>query len=140
MRRVIIATDAAEPVGPYPHAVQVGNWLFLSGIGPRRRGSTEIPGVLRDREGRIIGYDFETQCHATFANVGAILRAAGARWDDVVDVTAFLTNLERDFATFNRIYAQYLGHVQACRTTVEVQRLPTPIAIELKCIAYVEGQ
>lgn len=137
MRRVIIAPEAAEPIGPYPHAVQVERWLFLSGIGPRVPGTGEIPGIVRDAEGRIVDYDFEAQCRATFANVEAILRAAGARWDDVVDVTAFLTNLERDFAAFNRIYAEYLGHVQACRTTVEVRRLPTPIAIELKCIAYV---
>jgi len=89
-----------------------------------------------DAEGRVIEYDFALQCHAVFRNVERILQAAGARWEDVVDVTAFLTNIERDFATFNRIYADYLGHVQACRTTVEVRRLPTPIAIELKCIAY----
>lgn len=137
MRRVIVAEEAAEPVGPYPHAVQVGPWLFLSGIGPRQRGSTDIPGVVRDAAGRVVDYDFEVQCHAVFRNIGAILQAAGARWEHIVDVTAFLTNLERDFAAFNRVYAQYLGHMQACRTTVEVRRLPTPIAIELKCIAYV---
>ncbi len=136
MRRAIIAEDVAEPVGPYPHAVQVGPWLFLSGIGPRQRESATIPGVIMDAEGRVIEYDFALQCHAVFRNVERILQAAGARWEDVVDVTAFLTNIERDFATFNRIYADYLGHVQACRTTVEVRRLPTPIAIELKCIAY----
>lgn len=135
MRRVIVAQEAAEPVGPYPHAVQVGRWLFLSGIGPRQRGG-DIPGVVRDAAGRIVEYDFEAQCHAVFRNVEAILRAAGARWEDIVDVTAFLTNIERDFEVFNRVYAIYLGHVQACRTTVEVRRLPTPIAIELKCIAY----
>ncbi|MCS7176506.1 MAG: Rid family hydrolase [Candidatus Kapabacteria bacterium] len=136
MRQIIIAEDAAEPVGPYPHAVRVGNWLFLSGIGPRQRGSSEIPGVVQDAEGRVVDYDFEVQCHAVFQNVHRILRAAGARLEDLVDVTAFLTDIRRDFATFNRVYAQYLGHVQACRTTVEVRALPTPIAIELKCIAY----
>ncbi len=137
-RQVIICEHAPEPVGPYPHAVRVGNWLFLSGIGPRQRGSAEIPGLVRDSQGRIVDYDFAVQCHATFRNVEAILRAAGADWSHVVDVTAFLTNLERDFDTFNRIYAQYLGQAQACRTTIEVCRLPTPIAIELKCIAYLE--
>ncbi|MCS6965684.1 MAG: Rid family hydrolase [Candidatus Kapabacteria bacterium] len=140
MRRVILSQDAAAPVGPYPHAVRVGNWLFLSGIGPRQRGSAEIPGVIRDADGRVVEYDFEAQCHAVFRNIGHILRAAGARWEDIVDVTAFLVDIERDFAAFNRVYARYLGHVQACRTTVEVRRLPTPIAIELKCIAYVEDR
>ena len=129
---------APEPVGPYPHARRVGNLLFLSGIGPRRRGSSEIPGVRLDAAGAVEAYDIEEQCRATFENVRAVLEDAGARWEDLVDVTVFLTDMKRDFATYNRVYAEYFETARPCRTTVEVTALPTPIAIELKCIAEVQ--
>lgn len=131
------AADAPEPVGAYPHARRVGNLLFLSGIGPRVRGSMEIPGVRLDAEGRVIGRDIEVQCHSVFANVRAVLEAAGSSWERLVDVTVFLTHMEEDFATYNRVYAEYFRDHAPCRTTVEVSRLPTPIAIELKCIATI---
>lgn len=130
---------APEPVGAYPHARAVGNLLFLSGVGPRERGSTAIPGVHLDEHGEIISYDIEAQCHSVFKNVRLILEAAGAKWEDLVDVTVFLTNMKKDFATFNEIYARYFSEVKPCRTTVEVNALPTPIAIELKCIALIKG-
>lgn len=128
---------APLPVGAYPHARRVGNLLFLSGVGPRQPGSQEIPGVTLDAAGQVVAYDIATQCHAVFANVKQILEAAGARWQDLVDVTVFLTHMQQDFATYNRIYAEYFNDpaTQPCRTTVEVTALPTPIAIELKCIA-----
>ena len=128
---------APEPVGLYPHARRVGNLLFLSGVGPRQRGQTKVPGVELDAEGRIRRYDFESQCRAVFENVRYILEDAGARWEDLVDVTVFLTNMQADFATYNRLYAEYFETNQPCRTTVEVNCLPTPIAIELKCVAAV---
>jgi 2-aminomuconate deaminase len=128
---------APEPVGLYPHARRAGNLLFLSGVGPRKRGSKEIPGVILDSQGNITAYDIEQQCHSVFENVRLILEAAGARWEDLVDVTVFLTNMKQDFNVFNRIYAQYFQTNQPCRTTVEVNALPTPIAIELKCIAMI---
>ncbi|NND60444.1 MAG: RidA family protein [Gammaproteobacteria bacterium] len=131
-----IDTDTAPPpVGAYPHARKVGDLLFLSGIGPRQAGSSEIPGVTLDSDGRILEYDIEAQCHSVFRNVRAVLDASGSSWDKLVDVTVFLTNIERDFATYNRIYGEYFADNQPCRTTVEISRLPTPIAIELKCIA-----
>ncbi|QIX61025.1 RidA family protein [Hymenobacter sp. BT18] len=130
---------APEPVGLYPHARRVGNLLFLSGVGPRQRGQQAVPGVELDEQGRILRYDFESQCHAVFQNVRYILEEAGARWEDLVDVTVFLTNMRDDFATYNRLYAEYFASSQPCRTTVEVNCLPTPIAIELKCIAAVAG-
>ncbi len=130
-----ISSRAPEPVGPYPHARRVGNLLFLSGIGPRERGSTKIPGVEVDANGTILSYDIETQCHSVFKNVRMILEDAGSSWDRIVDVTVFLTNMKKDFATFNRIYAEYFKDNRPCRTTVEVGALPTPIAIELKVIA-----
>ncbi len=136
MEPFIFSKDAPEPVGPYPHARRVGDFLFLSGIGPRKPGSKEIPGVTLDEQGKVIDYDIEIQCRAVFENVRTILEAAGARWEDIVDVTVFLTNIEKDFETFNRIYAQYFKH-KPCRTTVGVVALPTPIAIELKVIAFV---
>lgn len=131
---------APEPVGAYPHAKRVGDLLFLSGVGPRRRGSSSIPGVTLDDAGRIASYNIEMQCRSCFENVRAVLEDSGARWDDIVDVTTFLTNMTADFATYNRIYAEYFagpGKPNPTRTTIEINRLPTPIAVEVKVIAYV---
>ena len=129
---------AAEPVGAFPHAKRVGDLLFLSGIGPRKRGSKEIPGVTLDATGSVVSYDIEKQCHAVFENVRLVLEDAGASWNNIVDVTVFLTNMKRDFPVYNKIYAEYFagkGKPNPTRTTVEVTALPTPIAIELKVIA-----
>jgi len=131
----VFSDKAPEPVGAYPHARKAGNLLFLSGVGPRKRGSKEIPGVTLDAQGKILSYNIEEQCHSVFANVRMILEASGSRWEDLIDVTVFLTNMKNDFAAFNKIYAEYFKDNQPCRTTVEVNALPTPIAIELKCIA-----
>ena len=128
---------APKPVGLYPHARQIGNLLFLSGVGPREKGSNKIPGVELDEDGTITAYDIEKQCHSVFKNVRIILEDSGSSWDNLVDVTVFLTNMKDDFAIYNKIYAEYFKNNQPCRTTVEVSALPTPIAIELKCIAYV---
>ncbi|HQU74321.1 MAG TPA: Rid family hydrolase [Calditrichia bacterium] len=129
------SSRAPEPVGLYPHSRRVGNLLFLSGVGPRERGQKAIPGVTLDEQGNIASYDIATQCHSVFRNVRYILEDAGARWEQIVDVTVFLTNMKADFATYNRIYAEYFRDHQPCRTTVEISALPTPIAIELKVIA-----
>jgi 2-aminomuconate deaminase len=139
MSTLITSDKAPEPVGPYPHARRVGNLLFLSGVGPRKRGSKEIPGVVIDGNGNLTASDIETQCRSVFENVRHVLEASGARWEDLVDVTVFLTNMKRDFTTYNRVYKEYFPDpaTQPCRTTVEVGALPTPIAIELKCIAVV---
>jgi 2-aminomuconate deaminase len=132
------SSRAPKPVGAFPHAKRVGNLLFLSGIGPRVRGSDEIPGVTLDVNREILGYDIEKQCHAVFENVRLVLEDAGASWNDIVDVQVFLTNMKQDFPIFNRIYPSYFageGKPNPTRTTVEVGALPTPIAIELKVIA-----
>ena len=129
--------NAPEPVGLYPHARQVGNFLFLSGIGPREKGKKEIPGVKLDQDGNIISYEIEIQCHSVFKNVRTVLEDAGSNWKNLVDVTVFLTNMKKDFEIYNRIYAEYFKDNQPCRTTIEIKSLPTPIAIELKCIATV---
>lgn len=134
----ITSNEAPDPVGAYPHARKVGNLLFLSGVGPRKKGSKEIPGVTLDDAGNIVAYDIEQQCISVFQNVRFILEASGAQWEDLVDVTVFLTNMKGDFATFNRLYTEYFKTNQPCRTTVEVNALPTPIAIELKCIAVIK--
>lgn len=128
---------APEPVGLYPHARKVGNLLFLSGVGPRERGTKKIPGVELDSEGRIVSYDIETQCRSVFQNVRLILEDAGSSWEQIVDVTVLLTNMKDDFATYNRIYTEYFKDALPCRTTVEINCLPTPIAIELKVIATI---
>ena len=133
----IVARRAPDPIGHYPHARKAGNLLFLSGIGPRKRGSKEIPGVKLGPDGTVESYDIAVQCRSVFENVRAVLEDAGARWEDLVDVTVFLTDMKRDFATYNRLYSEYFAEAQPCRTTVEVTALPTPIAIELKCIAEV---
>lgn len=131
----IRAQGAPPPVGAYPHARRAGGLLFLSGIGPRSPDGSGIPGARLDAHGNVVGYDIEAQCHSVFRNVKAVLESAGAAWEDLLDITVFLTNMQRDFAAFNRIYAEYFPSDGPCRTTVEVTRLPTPIAIELKCIA-----
>jgi 2-aminomuconate deaminase len=129
---------APEPVGAFPHAKRVGNLLFLSGIGPRKRDSKEIPGVTLDPAGNVVSYDIEKQCRAVFENVRLVLEDAGASWSDIVDVTVFLTSMRKDFPIYNKLYAEYFaghGKPNPTRTTVEVTALPTPIAIELKVIA-----
>jgi len=131
---------AAEPVGAFPHAKRVGDLLFLSGIGPRVRGSKEIPGVTLNSPGDVVSYDIETQCRAVFENVRLVLEDAGATWQDIIDVTVFLTDMKKDFPIYNRVYAEYFagpGKPNPTRTTIEVGALPTPIAIELKVIAAV---
>jgi len=132
------SSRAPEPVGAFPHAKRVGDLLFLSGIGPRVRGSKEIPGVTLDAARNIISYDIETQCHAVFENVRLVLEDAGGGWNDIVDVTVFLTNMKDDFPIYNKLYAEYFageGKPNPTRTTLEINALPTPIAIELKVIA-----
>ena len=124
-------------MGLYPHARQVGDFLFLSGVGPRERGKKEIPGVELDENGKIISYDIEVQCHSVFNNVKMILEDAGSSWDKLIDVTVFLTNMKDDFKKYNLLYSEYFKENQPCRTTVEITSLPTPIAIELKCIAII---
>lgn len=131
----IHSDEAPDPVGPYPHARIVGELLFLSGVGPRKKGSTSIPGVTLGENGTIVAYDIAIQCRAVFENIRLILEASGSDWENLVDITVFLTNMNDDFPTFNRIYTEYFRDNKPCRTTVEVNALPTPIAIELKCIA-----
>ena len=139
MEDKIINTDsAAKPLGAYPHARRVGNLLFLSGIGSRSAKDNSIPGLELDADGKIIKYDIEAETLQVFYNVKAILEASGRSWDKIVDVTVFLTNMKKDFSIYNKIYGEHFKDVQACRTTVEVKSLPTPIAIELKVIATID--
>jgi 2-aminomuconate deaminase len=134
-----ISTDKApKPVGLYPHAKRVGNLLFLSGIGPREADSNNIPGNEYDNKCNLVKYDITAQCHSVFKNVKTVLEESGSKWENLVDVTVFLTNMKDDFKTYNELYAQYFKDAQPCRTTVEIKSLPTQIAIELKCIAVVE--
>ncbi|MDP4662067.1 MAG: RidA family protein [Salibacteraceae bacterium] len=138
----INAANAPKPVGSYPHARKVGNLLFLSGVGPRTAGSdandSGVPGLKLDHNGNFEEFDFEAQCRSVFDNVRAVLEASGSSWDKLVDVTVFLVHMKRDFKTYNRVYAEYFKDNQPCRTTVEINSLPTPIAIELKCIATID--
>ena len=131
------SSKAPEPVGLYPHARRVGNLLFLSGVGPRERGSKKIPGVELDEKGNIVSYDIATQCHSVFRNIQYILEDAGSSWQNIVDVTVFLTNMKDDFQTYNKLWAEYFKDNLPCRTTIEINCLPTPIAIELKVIATI---
>lgn len=133
----IDSARAPEPVGLYPHARRVGDLLFLSGVGPRKKGSKDIPGVVLNDAGEIVSYDIEEQCRSVFENVRLIVEDAGSSWEKIVDVTVFLTNMKADFPAYNRIYAEYFKDNRPCRTTVEVGALPTPIAIELKVIALI---
>ncbi|NNF02529.1 MAG: RidA family protein [Bacteroidia bacterium] len=133
----ISSSKAPDPVGLYPHARRVGNLLFLSGVGPRQKGSKDIPGVTLNEDGSIAEYDIEAQCHSVFKNIRYIVEDAGSSWDKIVDVTVFLTNMKDDFSIYNKIYAEYFKDNRPCRTTVEINCLPTPIAIELKVIATI---
>ncbi len=138
MAESIRSQSAPEPVGAYPHAKRVGHLLFLSGVGPRKRASKHIPGVEFDAAGNVVSHDIAEQCRSVFDNVRAVVEEAGARWEDIVDVTVFLTNMQKDFATYNKVYAEYFagpGNPNPARTTIEINCLPTPIAIELKVIA-----
>jgi 2-aminomuconate deaminase len=137
---LINSSKAPEPVGLYPHARRVGNLLFLSGVGPRQRGTKKIPGVELDEQGNITSYDIEAQCRSVFQNVRYILEDAGSSWERIVDVTVFLTNMKADFAAYNKLYAEYFTDNQPCRTTVEISSLPTPIAIELKVVATIDQE
>jgi 2-aminomuconate deaminase len=137
-----IHTDAAPaPVGAYPHARRVGGLLFLSGIGPRAPGSNAVPGNVHGADGALVSYDIEAQTRQVFANVRAVLEASGARWEDLVDVTVFLTDMTRDFKAYNAVWAEYFPDPASapCRTTLGITSLPTPIAIELKCVARVRA-
>ena len=138
MKERITTDKAPRPVGLYPHARRAGNLLFLSGIGPREAGSDNIPGNVYDEKGSLVKYDIAAQCHSVFKNVRTVLEESGSSWRKLVDVTVFLTNMEEDFETYNRIYAEHFKENQPCRTTVEIKSLPTPIAIELKCIATID--
>jgi 2-aminomuconate deaminase len=137
MSNTINTTNAAKPVGAYPHALRAGNLLYLSGIGPRSAVDNSIPGLQLDVDGNILYYDFEGQVHNVMANIKAVLEASNAKWENLIDITVYLTSMKKDFATFNKLYAEYFNaEKKPCRTTVEVNALPTPIAIELKCVAY----
>jgi 2-aminomuconate deaminase len=138
MDDVIRTKKATKQLGTYPHARKAGNLLFLSGIGPRNPNDNVIPGLELDKNGNILKYDIEAECHAVFANVKAVLEASGSSWGKIIDVTVFLTNMKNDFPIYNKIYGEYFKDVKACRTTVEVKSLPTPIAIELKVIATID--
>ncbi|MDA8714451.1 RidA family protein [Flavobacteriales bacterium] len=142
MTEKINVTNAPKPMGLYPHARKVGNLLFLSGVGPRAAGSgseeANIPGLKYDKNGNYENFDFEAQCRSVFDNVRVILEEAGSSWEKIVDVTTFLTDMKRDFKSYNKIYSEYFSNNQPCRTTVEVNALPSPICIELKCIAIIE--
>ena len=134
----ISTNKAPEPVGLYPHAKRVGNLLFLSGVGPRERGTKKIPGVELDENGQIVSYDIAAQCHSVFKNIKNILEASGSKWNNIVDVTVFLTNMKDDFPVYNKLWAEYFSENPPCRTTLEINCLPTPIAIELKVIATID--
>jgi 2-aminomuconate deaminase len=137
MSEIISTQKAPKPVGAYPHARRVGNLLFLSGIGPRTPDTNEIPGLKLDKNGNFLEFDFEAQCKSVFDNVRIVLEESGSKWENLVDVTVFLVIMKRDFHTYNKMYAEYFKDAQPCRTTCEINSLPTPIAIELKCIATI---
>jgi 2-aminomuconate deaminase len=138
MNSIINVSSAPEPVGLYPHAKRVGHLLFLSGVGPRKKGTKNIPGVKLSDQGEILSYDIVEQCISVFENVKNILKESGSSWEQLVDVTVYLTNMKKDFVAYNKIYGEYFKTNMPCRTTVEVNALPTPIAIELKCIATID--
>lgn len=138
MDKIVINSDRApEPVGAYPHARRVGNLLFLSGVGPRERGTKVIPGVTLSEDGTILDHDITEQTLSVFRNIRYIIEDAGSRWENIIDVQVYLTDMKNDFPMFNKLYAEHFAGVDACRTTIEIGALPTPIAVELKVIATI---
>jgi len=138
MEKIVINSERApEPVGAYPHARRVGSMLYLSGVGPRERDTKIIPGVTLSPDGSILDYDNEAQTLSVFRNIRYIIEDAGSQWENIIDVQVYLTNMKADFATFNRLYAEHFAGVEACRTTIEIGALPTPIAVELKVVATI---
>ena len=102
-------------------------------------GTNAIPGgPVRDAKETPLPYDIAAQTRAAIENVRTVLEAAGSSLENVFDVTAFLIDMDRDFETFNKVYAQAFGKIRPTRTTLAVQALPTPIAVELKVIATVK--
>ena len=138
MSSPLLTDKAAKPLGLYPHSRKVGQLLFLRGIGPRKAGTDEIPGLTLDKYGNYITFDFEAQCRSVFENVKTVLEESGSKWENLVDVTVYLVNMKRDFHTYNKLYAEYFKNAMPCRTTVEVSSLPSSISIELKCIATID--
>ncbi|MEC8276252.1 MAG: Rid family hydrolase [Myxococcota bacterium] len=133
---VVVSTSAApKPVGAYPHARRVGNLLYLSGVGPRQPGTDAIPGGPIKNANGPLDYDAAAQTRAVIENIKIILEASGASLSDIVDVTAFLIDMDRDFKSYNAVYAEYFTPIQATRTTIAIRALPTPIAVEFKVIA-----
>ena len=116
----------------------MGNLLFLSGVGPRERGTEKIPGIEISDDGKIISYDIAAQCHSVFKNVKNILEDSGSSWEEIIDVTVYLTNMKDDFPIYNKLWAEYFSVNPPCRTTIEINCLPTPIGIELKVIAEIK--
>lgn len=138
MSEAVNSNLAPEPVGHYPHSRKLGNTLYLSGVGPRERGTKKIPGVELNANGEILSYDIAAQCHSVFKNVKSILEDSGSSWENLVDVTVYLTNMKNDFPIYNKLWAEYFHTNPPCRTTLEINCLPTPIAIELKCVAVID--
>jgi len=130
--------SAPKPVGLYPHARRVGDLLYLSGVGPRQPGTNAIPGgPIRDGNGSPLEYDIKEQTRAVVENIARILEEAGSSMEKVVDVTSFLVDMDRDFAGYNEVWAETLGHYGPTRTTLAIRALPTPIAVEMKVIAKI---
>jgi 2-aminomuconate deaminase len=133
--KIISSKRAPEPVGAYPHARIANGFIFLSGVGPRKPGTKEIPGVQLNSAGEVISYDVKVQTESVIENIKIILEDAGSSFEKIVDVQVFLTNMKRDFKAYNEVYAKHFTPIQATRTTIEVGALPTPIAVEFKVIA-----
>ena len=140
INQIINSERAPEPVGAYPHARRIGDFLFLSGVGPRERGQKKIPGVTLDDNGNVLEYDIRVQTESVFRNIRYVIEDAGGTWENIVDVTVFLTNMQKDFPIVNALYAEYFAGVNACRTTIEIGALPTPIAVELKVVAVLKEE
>ena len=136
MIKINNSKNAPKPVGNYPHSIEIENILYLSGVGPRNYKDNSVPGNKYDSKGKLIEYDIDKQCHEVFKNVNSILEDSGFEWNNLIDITVFLTNMKKDFSTFNKIYSTYFNDQNCCRTTIEVNALPTDIAIELKCKAF----
>jgi 2-iminobutanoate/2-iminopropanoate deaminase len=127
MKKIISTSEAPAAIGPYSQAVRSGNFLFCSG---------QIP--LDPKSGQIVSGDIATQTRRVLDNIGAVLKAAGLAFENIMKTTIFLTDLG-DFQTVNEIYGSYFKQQPPARSTVQVSALPKGAKVEIEILAVADN-
>lgn len=124
------------PVGSYAHARKVGDWLYLSALGPHRAGSDEVAGLKLNPDGRVHSHDIVMQTRATLENIEAVLNTAGGSLKNVVDVVVYLTDIKNDHKKFCGVFNEVFAGIDPARTIMEVGFLDGKAAIQIKATAF----